>query len=440
MKKYITLIIGLTTIFSRVATAQNQCSFCEDLKNNVVTITTSLSDGSDENGFGTIVSEVANKLYVVTAKHVVYKLDNRGFISSEAKPTSIKVKFFKDQGKVFTARPLNLKTNSLDITLIEIDKPQNFKWSKNFYSKAIQSGTKVWFIGRAGGWYVPTGASVGSINDVDSNDEIIIDITSIQPGTSGAPLLSSDGIVGLIYEDSPTGSRAYPIEKIIKVMTKDWNYEWQMTLNTNITQPAITEREDNAWVEIVNEKKEKNKMEKLEKYVSKNQGAHIDDARTQFEGLLFANINRPKYQELYVKHFPAGQHINEVENIVWKNSSGYVPEIRYELYMELFPNGKYYDRASKEREKLNAVVQTQEEDALFADIKKGQVFSVEKYFEKYPQGKYLDQIDDILWNKALDGETEIAFKEKGFEEYLQFFPKGKNHKTALEKVKKYKMR
>ena len=438
MKNKILISIYIVLLLSQLSRAQNQCSFCQELKNNVVQIKTTLSDGSDENGFGTVISEVSNKLYIVTAKHVIYRLDGRGLISDEAKPTAVKVRFFKDQGKVYTATALQLKSNNLDITLLEVNKPQNFRWTKEFYSKAITTGKKVWFIGRAQDWYVPTGAAVGSVNDISSNDEIIMDINSIQPGTSGAPLISSDGIVGLIYEDSPTGSRAYAIEKVIKVITRDWRYEWQMTLNSNITQPEISDAEDKAWVEIVKEKKSKNKIEQLSDYVSKNQGSHVDDAKVQLEGLLFADIQKPKYQELYVKHFPAGPHISEVENIVWKTSSTAIDDFKYTSYLQLFPTGKYYERASKEREKIDAGLKVSEEDKLYADVKEARVFAIKNYFEKYPQGRYLGEIDEILWTQALKDETKPAFKEDGFEEYLKYFPKGKHASTALQKVRQYK--
>ena len=409
---------------------QNLCSICDKFKNNVVQITTTFDDGREENGFGTVIAEKDNKLYIVTAKHVVYDLDEKGFISIDNKTKSATVKFFSDQGKDYAATLLKLPNTSLDISLLEIEKPKNYEWSKDFYSKAIQKGTKVWFIGRSGKWYIPTGSFVGSINDVSSDDEILIDISSIQPGTSGAPLMSADGMVGLIFEDAAGGSKAYPVDKIIKLITKTWNYEWQMNLNTNITQPMISEQEDKAWTAIINEKKEKNKIEKLEDYVARGQGAHIEDAKKMYEGLLWANIDSYKYMVKYVQYFPNGQYINQVEDKVYRKAAN--PE----YYTDLFPNGRYVEQANKK----SAVANADEENELWAGIKKGFDLDIDKYLEKYPDGKHVGEIEELVWQKALNNASEaIAFKEKGFEDYLKYFPTGKHADEARQMIKKYKM-
>ena len=218
----------------------------------------------------------------------------------------------------------------MDISLIE--KPKNYSWSKDFYSKAIQNGTKVWFIGRAGKWYIPTGSFVGSVNDISSDDEILIDISSIQPGTSGAPLISADGMVGLIFEDAAGGAKAYPVDKIIKLITKTWNYEWQMNLNTNITQPEVSEQAE--------------------------------------QKTTTANSN--------------------------------------------------------------------EEDELWAGIKAGRRHDLETYLEKYPNGKYIDQIEELTWQRAINAaEKSKSYKEEGYKIYLRYFPTGKHKDKATEMIKKY---
>jgi hypothetical protein len=409
--------------------AQNICSICDKFKNNVVQLTTNFDDGREENGFGTVIAEKDNKLYIVTAKHVIYTLDEKGFVSIDTKTNSVAVKFFSEQGKDYTATLLKLPNTSLDISLLEIQKPKDYSWSKDFYSKAIQKGTKVWFIGRSGKWYIPTGSFIGSVNDVSSDDEILIDINSIQPGTSGAPLISADGMVGLIFEDAAGGAKAYPVDKLIKLITKTWNYEWQMNLNTNITQPEISEQEDKAWTAIMNEKKEKNKMDKLEDYVAKGQGAHIDDAKKMYEGLLWANIGNYKNMTKYVQYFPNGQYINQVEDKVFRSA------VNPEYYTDLFPNGRYVEQANKKM----AAANSNEENELWAGIKRGFDADIDTYLEKYPDGKYISQIEELVWQRALDNaETAIAFKEQGFEDYVKYFPTGKYKDKAKEMIRKYK--
>lgn len=413
--------------------SQDLCNMCDKLKNNVVQITATFEDGKEENGFGTVIAERDNQLYIVTAKHVIYNLEESGLVSTENRTQSVTVKFFYDQGKDYAATLLKLPNSTLDISLLEVEKPNNYSWTKDFYSKAIPAGTKVWFIGRSGKWYIPTGSFVGSINDVSAEDEILIDINSIQPGTSGAPLISPDGMVGILFEDASGGAKAYTIEKVMNLITRTWNYPWQMNLNTNVrggTEPGVvgnTEAEDKAWTEITNETKEKNKLEKLEDYVSKDKGTHMEEARKMFEGSLWANINKYKNQNAYVQHFPQGKYISQVEDKVYRSG---LPE----YYIKLFPRGRYIDEANKKISALNV----EEENELWAKIRDGWDLYIDIYLKKYPQGKFINQIEELIWQKALNGEVgNSPFKEKGFEAYLNYFPTGKYGEVAREKVKKY---
>lgn len=79
--------------------AQNNCSICDKFRNNVIQLTANFDDGREENGFGTVIAEKDNELYIVTAKHVIYNLDGKGFVSIDTKTKSVTVKFFSDQGK-----------------------------------------------------------------------------------------------------------------------------------------------------------------------------------------------------------------------------------------------------------------------------------------------------------------------------------------------------
>jgi hypothetical protein len=412
--------------------AQDLCTICDTLKNNVVQITTTFADGREENGFGTVIGERNAKLYVVTAKHVIYNLDGQGPASPDAKPKAVVVKFFYDQGRDHPATLLQLPGTSADIGLLEVATPGDYRWARNYYATATPKGTKVWFIGRAGKWYIPTGSFAGSINEVSPEDEIIVDINSIQPGTSGAPLVSAAGMVGLIFEDTPGGARAYAIEKVRKLVTNTWNYPWQLQLSPNAkpdpgTNTTGNKAEDKAWTAIENETKDKTKLAKVEDYVAKGQGTHQEEARHLFEGLLWDNINTYKYVLKYVLHFPTGKYIRQVEDLVYRKYTA-------AAYLELFPTGRYVEEARKKAAEANAT----EEDALWKKISEGWDLHIKEYLQKYPQGKYILQIDEHLWQKALNEEaSNFAFKEKGFKKYLEYFPAGKHSATAREKIKEY---
>lgn len=221
MKRNLVYLIILAISTTQEIYTQDVGKVATKFRKNVVKINAVFANGRDENGFGTVIAERNNKLYIVTAKHVIQD-DYR------SKTTAVRVTFFSEQDKTYPGILLNLPANSSDISLIEVEKPGKYSWRNKFYSNAIKKETEVLFVGRSGQWYIPT--IPGLINNI-SPDEIVIDINAIQPGTSGAPLISSDGMVGLIFQDDEGVSRGYSTKKLIEVITKAWSYPWQIKLN-----------------------------------------------------------------------------------------------------------------------------------------------------------------------------------------------------------------
>lgn len=220
-RNMICMMIGLISI-TQETDAQDVRKVAVRFRNNVVKINAVFANGRDENGFGTVIAERNNKLYIVTAKHVVYDMDYR------SRTNAVKITFFTEQAKSYPAVLLNLSQISEDITLLEVDRPKGYVWTKKFYFSNIEKGTEVLFIGRSEQWYIPIVPSI--INEI-ANGEILVDIPGIQRGTSGAPLISSDGLVGLIFADTEGVSRGYSVKKLIDAIVKSWNYPWQMKLN-----------------------------------------------------------------------------------------------------------------------------------------------------------------------------------------------------------------
>lgn len=464
IQKLISLVV-LILLYPQRGYPQNPCSICQELKNNVVKIRSIFDDGSNENGFGFVIAEQNNRLYIVTARHVVHQLDDDGL---EKKKGPISITFYSELGKEYQGILLGVPNTSLDVALLEVEKPTYYSWKKDFYATDLPIGTEVWFIGRGGDWYIPTGSLVGSVNDISADDEILIDITSIEPGTSGAPLLSQNGIVGLIFEDASVGAKAYPIERVRRLVTKTWNYPWHMNLQTN-KMPDVQTDEDQAWVEITSENSDGEKISLLETYVSKGQGVHTGEARKMFEDLLWANINHSQNMEKYVQHFPDGQYIDQVEDKVFKSST-----VNPEFYVKLFPNGRYIEEVNKqiERDKKEeadrrAAEQMKEEENRLFTIIKGDLekdppayLNISGYLEKYSQGSFVDQVEELVWQTALRIEAQTPKLDatgkyvwepatpstkghwrrkranegkEGFKKYLEYFPNGKYRAAAYKK-------
>ncbi len=211
------------------------------LRNNVVKITAKRESGESNQGFGFIVGKQHGQLYIVTANHVVRS--NRPGGAS----TSVRVKFYNDPGHSYKADLLEtFYGKPQDFAVIQVAVPPNFSWE----SKALVPpenikrglrGEEVWFIGRSGKWYIP--AIPGRINSErpDLHSIIHVDIVSVRVGTSGAPLIAKNGIIGMIIQDEIGSARAVSIGAI-QAAFNEWRYPWSLQAfsdkRTTVGQPS----------------------------------------------------------------------------------------------------------------------------------------------------------------------------------------------------------
>jgi hypothetical protein len=194
---------------------------------NVVRIKARMKTGESKQGFGFIVGEGSDQLYIVTANHVV-----RGESPEEIdkNPTVI---FFQDAGTEYRSDLLGteLPRQEGDLAVLRVGSPPTkIAWNTNAAAKdPVERGTDVWFVGRMGDWYVP--AQAGKVNGIKVNGTILVDALPVFPGTSGAPLISENGIVGMITTDG--GGRAFteatPLAQIRRAMDQ-WHYPWTLAV------------------------------------------------------------------------------------------------------------------------------------------------------------------------------------------------------------------
>ncbi len=209
---------------------QNGYEIAQKLRNNVVQIRAIFTGEKIEDGFGFIVGERKNNLYVVTAHHVVSSDD------PDVKIEKIEAQFYQSKGKIYKADLLALSYPGLDIALLEIPKPEGYNWEKKYFCSQPETNDKVWFIGRNRDWYIPSDAATGSINRKSPTGEIYVDMRSVQPGTSGAPLITKKGIVGMIIIDSGNEVTALNIGIIQNTVTQEWNYPWNLEAFQDVTK------------------------------------------------------------------------------------------------------------------------------------------------------------------------------------------------------------
>ncbi len=221
------VVMTLLLLIWSASQAQMLDKVAERFRNNVLQITTLNEDSKQKSGFGFVVAERGDKLYVVTAKHV-FSTDNPDI------KVKIQVQFYERQGSPYDAKLL-LSSKELDVAMIEASKPVGYKWERKYFYPRPKRNDKVCFIGRGQKWYIPTDSAAGQVNRISSSDKLHIDMKSVQSGTSGAPLISRNGIVGMIIRDSGVEVEAIGIETIRKVVTKEWIYPWGLEENTSTT-------------------------------------------------------------------------------------------------------------------------------------------------------------------------------------------------------------
>src|ERR1043166_5165319 len=203
------------------ARAGDDLSF--DLRQNVVRVTAAWKNGAAYDGVGFIVGGRGGALYVVTADHVV-----RGE-GSDAMDENPRVAFFGEQGTEYKADLLGtrLAREEGDIAILRLEAPAALAWRRDAVAAGRpRRGASIWFVGLQRDWYVPTQA--GSVNKIEPSGAILADGLNVKVGTSGAPLISEAGIIGMVVVDAGSFARATPIERIERAV-RDWGYPWDLT-------------------------------------------------------------------------------------------------------------------------------------------------------------------------------------------------------------------
>jgi len=205
------------------ASAQSpEYKMCEKIQNNVVRVKASFT-GEMDSGFGFIVAERKNgRLLIATCNHLV----RHNYEPAE----KIEI-MFRGSGKW---KPVELlKEHELlprDLAVLEVQKPTSFSLEKKCMSPVTDSlkGIKTKFIGREDQWWIPQSDLIINSQVPDKNSIIRVETNLVKPGTSGAPLVSKGGIIGMIISDSGEGTaKALSINRI-RAFFIEWQYPWSL--------------------------------------------------------------------------------------------------------------------------------------------------------------------------------------------------------------------
>lgn len=190
------------------------------LRQNVVAIT-----AGNSSGFGFITGERNGLLYIATARHVLNSSDDPGGTTA----TKVKVTFFSDQGRTYSADVLGTHDAEHDLAVLTVASPPGFSWVRECQagSDSERRGTQVWFVGKNGTWFVPVQPGAIASEAPSAHGMLEIDGLQVRKGSSGGPLIAGAGILGMIQSDFEDDTRALTID-IVRNAFREWNYPWDL--------------------------------------------------------------------------------------------------------------------------------------------------------------------------------------------------------------------
>jgi hypothetical protein len=244
----LSIIALLTTGTDEGATKLDGRQLAMSLRDNVVAIATYGRTGEvswSERGFGFLVGRSGGTSVIVTAGHIL-----RGRAPGPSYTDSVRVRFLDDlSGIGLKGRVLPVRIEGSDLGVLDVQRHDPMKWTPDCLGARLdhRPGVGALFIGRQGGWYVPS--SPGSINNLSAEDLMGIDGLDILPGCSGAPLISPTGVVGMIVSDSPDGAQAIPIDRIRQVLQlSNPHLPWELSPTQMAIERDRTPSYKTAWI------------------------------------------------------------------------------------------------------------------------------------------------------------------------------------------------
>lgn len=137
------------------------------------------------------------------------------------------VRFHSDRMMMYPAKIFKA-SQPFDVALLEIPKPKNgVSRNKNWVISKHDRGDEVWFIGKGREWFIPVrpGFIITAADGIDR--KLTADLKDVQVGTSGAPLFTADGIIGMVIIDDQNQVEAVDINAIKQLVIK-WGVPWQL--------------------------------------------------------------------------------------------------------------------------------------------------------------------------------------------------------------------
>lgn len=186
---------------------------------NMVKIKSEFKGATDEKrGFGLIMLEKDDYLYVITPKHVIE--DKEAHPAQDNISQAITVTLYRADQSIPAA--FIRKHDRLDIALLKVKKPEGFIWSYAKLGGQVDKDGRVWVLGYDWQWQLKPDATPIFANYVDISE--IRATTTVKEGSSGGLLITDDFITGMIIENNQEKNlvTAYRFDFISNIVLEQW--------------------------------------------------------------------------------------------------------------------------------------------------------------------------------------------------------------------------
>lgn len=197
-----------------------------------------------EHGYGLVVGGDERSLWVVTARHVVVRTAMLGSGVPDQPSRQIGLRLCTAPGAALSpADPVtSFDAGGADIALLRMPRPPGYAPVLRALSDGVEAGESVWLLGSNDECrVVPEPGRVRAVADASNN--LRIDFTGVQGGSSGAPVASGHGIVGLMKSADDLTTTVHAVADLQRRAQAAAGVSWQLAAARNIppTEPRAAQ-------------------------------------------------------------------------------------------------------------------------------------------------------------------------------------------------------
>jgi hypothetical protein len=198
-----------------------------------------------EHGYGLVVGGDEHWLWVATARHVVVRtaMLGSGLPDEPGRQIGLRLCAAPATTALASAEPVNgFDAGGEDIALLRVARPSGYALVQRALAAQATAGDTVWLLGSNDECAaVP---ATGQVRAAAGSDPTLrIDFAGVQGGSSGAPVLSGYGIVGLMKSADDLTTRVHAIADLQQRVQRTPGVRWQLMAARNIppTDPKAAE-------------------------------------------------------------------------------------------------------------------------------------------------------------------------------------------------------